>query len=101
MKLLRSLGRTLNQGFRTLMPTCRQTARLQSDALDRPLPLSKRIGLVFHLLVCRWCRRYGKQIRFLRQAVHEHHDEVAEATPRQLSPEASERLKRTLSNGQK
>jgi len=87
---------TPKTGFRTIMPTCRQASRLQSDALDQPLSLPKRFGLRLHLLVCKWCRRYGKQIRFLRQAVHEHPDEVNQATPRTLSPEARERLKRSL-----
>ena len=80
----------------TLLPTCRQVSRLQSDALDQPLSLPKRFGLRLHLLVCKWCRRYGKQIRFLHQAVHEHPDELSQATPRTLSPEARERLKNSL-----
>ena len=96
MQLLKSLATALKTGFRTLMPTCRQASRLQSDALDQPLSLPKRIGLRLHLLVCRWCRRYGKQIRFLRQAVHEHPDEINDATARTLSPEARERVKRSL-----
>jgi hypothetical protein len=35
-------------------------------------------------------------MRFLRQAVHEHPDGVNEVTPHTLSPEARERLKRSL-----
>ena len=80
----------------TLLPTCRQVSRLQSDVLDQPLSLPKRFGLRLHLLVCKWCRRYGKQILFLREAVHEHPDELSQATPRTLSPEARERLKNSL-----
>ena len=79
-----------------LLPTCRQVSRLQSDVLDQPLSLPKRFGLRLHLLICKWCRRYGKQIRFLHQAVHEHPDELSQATPRTLSPEARERLKTTI-----
>jgi hypothetical protein len=52
-----------------------------------------------HLLLCRWCRRYGKQIRILRQAVREHPDEVNEAPQQTLSPEARERLKQSLRDG--
>ena len=96
MQVLKNLASALKRGFRALMPTCREASRLQSDALDQPLSLPKRLGLRLHLLVCQWCRRYGKQIRFLSQAVHEHPDEVNEATPRTLSPEARERLKRAL-----
>ncbi len=101
MHLLKSLGAVLKSGFRTVMPTCRQVTRLQSDALDRRLSLPKRFGLRLHLLLCGWCRRYGKQIRFLRQAAHEHPDELNEATPRRLSSEARERLKRTVRNESK
>lgn len=96
MKELRSLASALKKGFRTLLPTCREASRLQSDALDQSLPLPKRFGLRVHLLVCKWCRRYGNQIRFLRQAVNQHPDAVNEFTPHTLSPEARERLKRTL-----
>ena len=83
-------------GLRAVMPTCREVTRLQSDALDRNLPFSKRIGLRLHLLVCSWCRRYGKQVRFLREAMHDHPDELCEASSQGLSPEARERLKRAL-----
>jgi hypothetical protein len=96
MQFLNNLASMLKTGFRTFMPTCRQVSRLQSDALDQRLSLAKRFGLRLHLLVCKWCRRYGKQIRFIRQAVHEHPDAVTDATPRTLSPEARERLKRSL-----
>jgi hypothetical protein len=96
MQFLKSLASALKTGFRTVMPTCKQASRLQSDALDQPLSLPKRFGLRLHLFVCQWCRRYGKQLRFLRQAVHEHPDEINDATPRTLSPEARERLKRSL-----
>ena len=42
-----------------------------------------------------------RQIRFLYHAAQEHPDELNEATPRRLSSEARERLKRTLRNESK
>ncbi len=75
---------------------CREATRAQSEALDHPLPRARRYGLWLHLLICRWCRRYGKQIRFLREAAHEHHAELAEAVPQKLSLEARERIKQRL-----
>jgi hypothetical protein len=65
----------------TLIPNCRQATRFQSEAMDKELPLAKRIGLKLHLLFCDLCRRYGKQIRFLQRAAHEHADEVTDNTP--------------------
>ena len=98
MPILKNLSSALRTGFRTLLPTCREVSRLQSDALDKRLSLPTRVGLRFHLLLCKWCRRYGKQIRFLRGAAHDHPDELTQAAPRRLSPEARERLKRSLNN---
>ena len=80
----------------TLLPSCRDAARLQSEALDKKLSFGKRVGLSLHLLVCKWCRRYGKQVRFLREAAHEHPENLAEAVPQKLSAEARERIKQRL-----
>ena len=81
-----------------LAPKCREAARLQSDLLERPATLSARIGWWLHLLMCKWCKRYGQQIRFLRAAAHEHGDEFTSAAPQKLSEAARERLKRKLSS---
>ena len=80
----------------TLAPNCREAARLQSEALDEKLTFSKRFGLSLHLLICKWCRRYGRQVRFLREAAHEHPDQLVEAMPQKLSSEARERIKKRL-----
>lgn len=85
--------------FRALSPNCKEAARLQSDALDRPLSPLKRIGLRMHLLMCTWCRRYGRQIAFLRTVARDCDQEPA---PEQhLSPEARERIKRQLESAKK
>jgi hypothetical protein len=79
-----------------LFPSCRESARLQSDALDRQLPFFRRLGLSLHLLVCKCCRRYGRQIAFLRVAGHkcaQGEDHMPSPT---LPPEARERIKRAL-----
>src|SRR5438034_11257130 len=100
MQVMKRLADALKTGFRALVPNCREASRLQSIALDQPLSLPKRFGLRLHLLVCKWCRRYGKQIRFLRHAAHEHSENLTEATAHTLSPEARDRLKRSLSDEQ-
>jgi hypothetical protein len=96
MEFLKRAFTGLRLAVRKLSPNCREASRLQSEALDHSLSLPQRLGLRIHLLLCKWCRRYGKQIRFLREAVHEHPDELTESAARKLSPEARERLKRSL-----
>jgi len=93
---LKKTSSFLKSGFCTLLPSCRDASRLQSESLDRELSFSKRFGLSLHLLICKWCRRYGKQIRFLRDAAHEHPDNLSDAVPQRLSDEARERIKRNL-----
>jgi hypothetical protein len=79
-----------------LSPSCRQASRLQSEALDHKLPILQRVGLRIHLFLCSWCRRYGKQIRFLRDAAHDHSDELVEPAPQKLSDPARDRMKQRL-----
>ena len=96
MNWLTDTAKALTRGMGDLSPSCKAATRLQSEALDRKLPLRQRFGLRVHLLLCKWCRRYGKQIAFLRNAAHEHPDELAEPVPQKLSNEARERIKRRL-----
>ncbi|HEY6169972.1 MAG TPA: hypothetical protein VI454_18175 [Verrucomicrobiae bacterium] len=96
MNWLTDTAKALARGMGDLSPSCKAATRLQSEALDRKLPLRQRFGLRLHLMLCKWCRRYGKQIAFLREAAHEHPDELAEPVPQKLSNEARERIKQRL-----
>ncbi len=96
MEFLKRASKGLELVFRKLAPNCREASRLQSEGLDHSLSLAQRLSLRLHLLLCKWCRRYGKEIRLLRRVVQERPDQVSEATPGNLSPEARERLKRSL-----
>ena len=82
----------------TLMPTCREAIRLQSDALERPLSSGQRIGLRIHLWLCVWCRRYGRQIRFLHQIAKD--CDKVEASTQSLPSEARARIKHALKTNQ-
>lgn len=88
-------------GIGILSLTCREAARLQSEGLDRPLTLWQRIGLRIHLFLCKWCRRYGKHLRFLRAAAHEHPDKLADPARQNLSENARERIKQRLNKAEK
>src|SRR5437773_5814364 len=91
-----NLMKSLVRGIAEFSPSCKEATRLQSAALDHKLPFRQRFGLRVHLLLCKWCRRYGKQITFLRNAAHEHPDEMAEPVPQKLSDEARDRIKQKL-----
>lgn len=91
--------KSLSRGLAELSPSCREATRLQSEAMDRPLAPRKRIGLHIHLTLCRWCRRYGKQIGFLRSIAHPHEQHEKVLPQQTLRPEARERMKERLKSG--
>jgi hypothetical protein len=96
MKQPESFLKAFFRGFAAISPNCKEAVRLQSQALDHRLPGMERLGLRLHLVLCMWCRRYGKQIRLLRDAAHEHPEELAEAVPQKLSAAAKERISQSL-----
>lgn len=85
------------------MRSCKEVTRLVSQSLDRPLALRERIALWLHLRVCKLCARYRRQLLLLREAIRRHPDRLEGHKPPSspsLSPEARERIKRSLTHGQ-
>jgi cytochrome c biogenesis protein ResB len=82
------------------MISCEEATRLISQSLDKGLPLRKRIALRSHLLMCKLCPRFLRQMRFLRTAAVRHERAVESDAFHALSPEAKERIKKVLSENQ-
>jgi len=78
-----------------MMLTCKDVTRLISDSMDRSLPLGKRIGVRLHLMICRFCARYERQLLLIRDTVRriaDPPDPPGALPPDTLSPEARERI---------
>jgi hypothetical protein len=84
-----------------LSPNCKEASRLQSEAMHRPIPFPQRMGLRIHLLLCNWCRRYGKNIRFLKEVAEDSQGEEPCNHTHALTPDAKERMKQKLTNHSK
>lgn len=84
-----------------MMPSCKDITQLVSTAMDRKLPLRKRISIRLHVLMCSLCRRYEKQLHLLREgAIHyANPDEYPVENP--LSPAAKEKLEKALADAGK
>lgn len=78
------------------LPTCKDVSRLASDDLERELSFRERWGLRLHLWVCRNCRRFLQQLRFLRRASRQALQEQALPGRLTLSGEARDRIKKGL-----
>jgi hypothetical protein len=81
----------------SLFPSCAETARRLSEAQDHPLSLGARCGVTIHLFLCRFCRRYRRQLMFLRSAYQSLNTELDETSDVRLSPEARQRIVELLS----
>ena len=84
------------------MLTCRDVSRLVSDAMDRELPLTARIRVRMHLLLCPPCKRYEDQVHLLRQTARHLYRHVTEGVEGSvaLSDEARGRILQTLQDAQ-
>ncbi len=79
-----------------LVTSCKQAARLVSISFERKLTLREYLAMRVHLMMCKTCTFYGRQIKALR-AIFTRHQEVLDNTPcscdEQLPPHAKERIK--------
>ncbi len=51
-----------------LMYSCEQASKLSSRAMEQPLKPTERVLLSFHLMMCKRCSNFARQIDFLRRA---------------------------------
>lgn len=81
------------------MLSCKDVTRLISESMDHSLPLAKRAGVRFHLLICRFCARYERQLLLIREIMRRL--AATEAKPGEphgetLPAEARERIRNAL-----
>lgn len=96
MKLLHSLKMRWLVWVWQHTPNCAEMSRLASRSLDQPLTFKVRCQMRLHHLICVWCQRYQKHLRFLHQAAPRMEGEIETAAHRGLSPEARQRIMQRL-----
>jgi len=83
------------------MLSCKDVTRLLSESMDHSLPIGKRVGVRFHLLICKFCARYERQLLLIRETVRRlaaMEDAYGSLTVERLSEEAKERIRSSLRN---
>jgi hypothetical protein len=65
--------------------------------MDTPLPLRHRLAIWIHLMMCRYCMRFYRQLRILKKmSGAEDMDTPTGETPESLSEETKTRIKEKL-----
>ncbi len=79
------------------MLTCKDASRLISEGQERPMKRMEHWGLRIHLWMCDNCRRFERQIQFLRKALRilGQRLETGSQGP-DLPPEAKDRIRQVL-----
>jgi len=80
------------------MLSCKDISHLVSESEDRALTRWENLGVALHLLICRNCRRFSRQMNVLRQALR-HFDtgmEKLQDDTDALSAEAKDRIQQAL-----
>jgi hypothetical protein len=52
------------------MFNCKEVSQLVSKSMDRELSFTKKMGVRFHLMMCRYCARFGSQLTRIREMLH-------------------------------
>jgi hypothetical protein len=84
------------------MLRCREISKLVSESMERDLPLRQRLAVRLHLMMCRLCSGFARQLRLLRRAARENPERLGpdEGAPEaRLPDEARERIKAALHKG--
>lgn len=80
------------------MLTCKQASQLLSQSLDRPLTRGERFRLRFHILICRFCKRFGQQIVGLSTAIRQQVKLIEQNEEIKLSKDAIERITQAINS---
>ena len=77
-------------------PSCPEVVRILSLGMDKDLSLMMRIKLRIHYLMCSFCERYMKQLKYIRQVSREFPEKIGEVLDASLPADARERMKAVL-----
>jgi hypothetical protein len=64
--------------------------------MDKKLSLMMRVKLRIHYLMCSFCQRYMKQLKYLRKVSAEFPNKIGEVSDASLSADAKEQMKAAL-----
>ncbi len=80
-----------------MMLSCKEATRIVSEGLDRELPFWRRMGLRLHVVMCRGCLRYTRQITALNRLITDHYgDDPPAEVSEHVSQDAVQHIKSSL-----
>ena len=90
------LERSLIRLIASQTPKCREVVKLLSQSMEVTLPITLRIKLRLHHLICAWCQRYERHLWALRKVSSSLPEHVDDCCPETLPASSKKRLKQAL-----
>lgn len=78
------------------MLNCKQTSQLVSQSLDRRLTWQERFAVKVHLWICKYCRRFSRQLLAVRLGLRRMTKSIEENTDLQMPSESKVRIAKAL-----
>jgi len=78
------------------MISCKKSSQLVSQSLDIKLPLTQRLFLKLHLMMCSVCREYAKQIQQIHYMLYQFAHPIEEDLSIKLPSFVKERFYESL-----
>lgn len=76
---------------------CNDVSQKVSQSMDTALPVHQQMAIWLHIMMCRYCYRFRKQLMVLRKMGRQIESATTDDTSRiSLSPEAKERIKKKI-----
>ena len=78
------------------MLDCKQASQLISKSLDRQLSWRERFAVRFHLLICKYCKRFSQQLETMRTALQRMTKSIENDGNIQLPSETKSRIAHSI-----
>jgi predicted anti-sigma-YlaC factor YlaD len=79
------------------MFNCKAVTQIVSESMDRVLPIHHQVLIRMHLLMCKYCARFNRQLLVIREVCRSEEMMSGESDDTPVLPkEACERIKKSL-----
>ncbi len=78
------------------MLDCKHASQLISKSLDRQLSWRERFAIRFHLLLCKYCKRFSQQLITMRKALKRMSQTIENDPDIRLSDESKSRIAQSI-----
>jgi hypothetical protein len=79
------------------MFNCKAVSQIVSESMDRDLPIHQRVLIGMHLMMCKYCARFKRQLLSIRKVCRSEEMIPGESDAALVLPkEACERIKQSL-----